>query len=70
MNKITIPVLLIGEDSEGRRAYKVGTREVAREERVKSRKLALGSAIVMKITQRDNKKIDQRVFATEIGSYE
>ncbi len=49
--KITIPVLLLGQDSKGRRAYAVGIRDIDPMARAKQRKVAIGSAIIQKIQQ-------------------
>ncbi|MDR1091696.1 MAG: hypothetical protein LBL79_11515 [Prevotella sp.] len=67
MKKINIPVLLIGQDAEGNRVYKAGTRSVDLEERECHLNASIGNVIVEKIKQNSNRKIDQRVLATEIG---
>jgi hypothetical protein len=64
---IRIPVLLIGRDSNGKRIYRVGEREVSKKERKEDLDTGQGEIIFEKIKQKNNRKIDQRVLATEIG---
>ncbi|MDR3245568.1 MAG: hypothetical protein LBT50_03955 [Prevotellaceae bacterium] len=62
-----IPVLLIEKDADGEIVLTAGTREVDEKERIEQMNEALANIFIKKIKQENNRKIDQRVLAIEIG---